>query len=225
MNKLYLLKYTLLPITSILYFGITYLCLSYVFVAQFYVTYIGWIWLILFYGLIISIVGFLNTISTWLSFGILYLYKYSWISVIIHSLFGLAGLVFSIIYYFEDNKLFEMYSKMWYIFPIKTILLTPGFVALYIGILYTMIFSPIIIRFDSNMTDSKDEPKLNFESEFVSDTVESIDESCIFKYLDKTEDGQYNTIVIPNNNEKSFMCKFELEELECMGFRLRNKIY
>jgi hypothetical protein len=138
------MKNFLIPITSIIWAVVTYFCLSYVLVAQYLITNIGWFWLILLYSVIIGVAGLLYNIAGGVSLAISYFYKFSRLSLIIHCLFGIIGFVFSIIYYIEDDKFVEMYSKMWECYPVKTILLTPGFIGLYLGIIYAMIIIPII---------------------------------------------------------------------------------
>lgn len=148
------MKNLLIPFTAIIWAAVTYFCLSYLLVAQFLVTGIGWFWLFVFYTLIIGIVSLLYTVASSVSVGILYIYKFSWLSTIVHCLCGIIGLVFSLIYYIEDDKFIEMYSKMWDTYPVKTILLTPGFAALYFGILYVMVINPILVRLETKDNES-----------------------------------------------------------------------
>jgi len=155
------MKNLLIPFTSIAWYFVTYFTLFGVFISFPLMFSIGWFWLILLYSFMMGVVSLLYSVAAGASISILHLYKLSWISCIIHSITGLLAVIRIIIFYLDNPPTqvhsgieTELLSYMWSESPLKTILLVPGFLITFIGIIYVMVINPIYIKIQ--MKESED---------------------------------------------------------------------
>lgn len=144
------MKNLLIPFTAVAWYFVTYLTLFGVFVSLPFMFSIGWFWLIILYSILIGIVSLFYSFAAGASISILSLYKLSWVSCIIHSLIGLLAVIRFFIFYLENPATqvikgveTELLSFMWSESPLKTIMLLPVFLIIFIGIIYVMVINPV----------------------------------------------------------------------------------
>jgi hypothetical protein len=115
---------------------------------------LGWFWLLigytLLFGIIASLVASLPAIIKVLILGF---YRFSWFSIITHSIAGLLGIVY--VYYViyqnpphmvSENETTPILKALWNESWLKTILLMFSFIGLQLGLIYQGIFSPITVK-------------------------------------------------------------------------------
>ena len=144
----------LMPITFSLWYLVTFFGLTGVVVSIPFVFSLSWFWLIFTYGIIIGIINILYSISAGVSFGILNLYKFSWVSCIIHSISGIIATTWVFFLYFEKSAIdgYGLFELMWNESIIKTLFVVPAIAIVGIAIIYVMVIVPIKVK-----TQMKDE--------------------------------------------------------------------
>lgn len=150
------MKNLLMPLTIVMWYFITYFALFGVFVSFPLMFDMGWLWLIFLYSILIGLVSMLYSIATGFSIGVLYFYKLNWVAVIIHSIAGLMATISFITFYSQNWAMIvrngneaPLLSFMWDDSPIKVILLVPGFISIFVGIIYVMTILPIVTKVQS----------------------------------------------------------------------------
>jgi hypothetical protein len=113
----------------------------------------GWFWLIVLYSILMGLISLLYSAAAGVCMSILYLYKLNWPSVIIHSIAGILATISFVSFYIQHWATMSikgvdtpLYSFMWNDSPLRVILLTPGFISIFIGIIYVMSILPIVSK-------------------------------------------------------------------------------
>lgn len=139
----------LIPITATVWYFITYFSLFGILVCLPIVFSLGWFWLIVAFSFIIGLVSLIYSFASIASIGILYLYRLNWVSCIVHSIFGLLAMV-SFVYFYSTHPVMaadeNLLSYMWSKSALKTIIVVPSFVMLFISVVYVMVLNPIFVK-------------------------------------------------------------------------------
>ena len=144
----------LTPITIIIWYLTTYYGLYYSIVLLMWMFSINWIWLIFIYPILIGIIfAITNGIPSLLRIYILKFYNYNWFAIIIHSLFGLLGVVVLFLQFYNNPIVLvsngqetSMLKAMWSESAIKTIILIIPFIGVFISLIWATIFYPIYLK-------------------------------------------------------------------------------
>lgn len=152
------MKHLLTPFTLLIWFAITCYSIYYSAILMIWMFTLGWLWLIFFYTFLIGLISFLiNSLPSIINYFILKLYKLNWFSIIIHSIVGFIGVIYS--YFFlienppelvngsqESNILYYLWNESW----IKTILLAFPYLGLQFGIFQQFVIAPFILKIESS---------------------------------------------------------------------------
>ncbi|MFH6971825.1 hypothetical protein [Flavobacterium petrolei] len=151
------MKYLLIPLTVILWILTSYYGFYYGIVLIAWMFNLSWIWIILGYPFLIGLIfGLANGIPSLLRFLILRIFGLNWLSVIVHSIAGLIGMIMIFIF-FKDNPIEyvsgetseSLLSGMWRSSPLKTIILFIPCLGLIISIMYSSTLAPILLKFEN----------------------------------------------------------------------------
>jgi hypothetical protein len=119
---------------------------------------LGWFWLIFGYTFLIGLISFLiNSLPSIINYFILNLYKLNWFSIIIHSLVGFIGIIYSYFFLIENPPEFVSGSLesnilyyLWNESKIKTIFLLFPFLGLQFGIFHQFVIAPFLLKIESS---------------------------------------------------------------------------
>ncbi len=135
------MKYLLLPFTIILWHLLIYYCLYAVYAGLITVSYLHWIWIIIGFTIIITIISLFSvTIPTVCSILINNLYGDNFLIKLLHFFSGILALVFFFIFLFSDESIYTIKKSY---FDNKWKLIILGFP--YIGIILSSLFSNFVI--------------------------------------------------------------------------------
>jgi hypothetical protein len=152
------MRYLLTPITMFIWFLLIYLEVYYGMVLMLWMFSLSWIWLILGYTFLIGLIAILVTLLPWLiNELILNFYRWNWFSIIIHSITGLLGIVYTYYLIYQNppqmlsgNVSTPILKALWNQSWPKTILFMIPFIGLQFALIYNGIFSPITTKLDEN---------------------------------------------------------------------------
>lgn len=151
------MKYFLTPFTLIIWFLITYYGIYYSIVLMGSLFSIKWYWLLLIYPFLL---GFIRSVvievPNLLRMYILKLYNFSWLFIIIHSLFGFLGIVslafmfnnFDIAHYVYNNNEVNIFKGMWLTSKVKFIILVIPITFLILSIIHSSVFIPVLTKLE-----------------------------------------------------------------------------
>lgn len=150
-------RHLLMPFTAIIWYLVVFYTLYLSFIAAAWFFTLNWFWIILVTfvlgGLVMGIYSLLAQIPMLVSYLFAKIYNSSWVSIIIHCLFGLYA-VFAVIHsmFFQVQK-FEGFSgstfaSLWEFSPFRTILLSIFIFPTILYMAFIFIVAPIKYRSD-----------------------------------------------------------------------------
>lgn len=153
-----MIRYILTPFTLLIWFAITCCSIYYSAVLMIWIFTLRWFWLIFGYTYLIGLISFLiNFLPSIINYFILKLYKLNWFSIIIHSIVGFIGIMYSYVYIIENppeiengsqesNIFYYLWNESW----IKTTLLLFPFLGLQFGILHQFVIASILLKIENS---------------------------------------------------------------------------
>jgi hypothetical protein len=136
-----------LPITSILWYYVCRLIIGLFFFGLVYIYSLNWLPFLFFFFILVGLVSVVFTVPSFVNkYLLILLYGNSWFSVVCHSLFSITGIVsYFYFLYYSDSTPFNVY---WQNSPFKIILMFFPCLGLIIGMITSLVFSPIIYKYD-----------------------------------------------------------------------------
>jgi hypothetical protein len=155
------MRHLLSPITFVIWFLLTYYAVYFGMVLMIWMFSLDWIWLILGYSMLLGLISMLvNVLPILINNLILKFYKFSWFSVIAHSVAGLLAIIafYYVIYQtppemVTGDRNISILKAFWEDSWLKTILLFIPFVTLQFMLIFQGVFNPIMIKLDNKEQD------------------------------------------------------------------------
>jgi hypothetical protein len=145
------MKNLLLPVTVVFWYYATMILLLMVSTSMVLVFELSWIWIILVYGFIVGIISVLYQFSASICASVLSIYKFSWVSITLHSITGIVST-----YRFMSVTLFapirngeNAFEYMWNVNWFKTLMVAPAIASVGVGIIIAMCIVPWFIKNES----------------------------------------------------------------------------
>ncbi len=147
------MKFLLTPLTMILWYFASYIGFYATFPLMVWMWSLSWFWLIVGYPFFLGLISYFATLLHLIMNSlILKLYGSNWITTLLHSLSGLAGVVVAISFFYENPPLLVsgadsvfFLKGMWNHAPIKIVVLAWPFLVILVCILYFAIIHPFVL--------------------------------------------------------------------------------
>ena len=152
------MRYLLTPLTMAIWFVLTYSSIYYGILLMIWLHSLSWIWLILGYSILISVIHFIvSGLPSVINFLILRLYRFNWFSILAHSISGLLGIVYILIFLNQNpiesvssTETTPIIKALWNESWLKTLLLLPAFAWLQFEIINSAVIRPNIMKLEKS---------------------------------------------------------------------------